>query len=288
MTVLVLGATGNVGPHAVATLHRDGVTPRIVVRDGARATEALGDTAEVIAGDVTEPGVLASAMDGVDSVLLLSPHSFTMSDLQLGVIREVRRTGARVVKLSGTRSAIRPDGPHACRQHWEVEQVLQQSGQPYVILRPNSFMQVLIGKQLIPGLQATATVANPIGHSGISFVDARDVGEVAARVLLRHDWDGSTLELTGPRSVTYAEIARLASELLGREIAVTEITPADVRATLAGRGMPQWEAEHFEEMYQLFRDGESEFVTQTIEAITGSPARTVEAFLDEQLAAVPA
>ncbi len=88
--------------------------------------------------------------------------------------------------------------------------------------------------------------------------------------------------------MTYAEIARLAAELLGSEITVSEITPADVRATLTARGMPDWEAGHFEEMYQLFRDGESEFVTHTVEQITGSPARTVEAFLAEQLAPVAA
>ncbi len=288
MTVLVLGATGNVGPHVVNSLHGAGTTARVLVRDGARARDLWGEGVDIRSGDLREPGVLSSAMEGVDSVLLVSPHSFSMSDLQLGVIREARRSGARIVKLSGTRSAIRPDGPHACRQHWEVERVLQDSGQPFVILRPNSFMQVLVGKQLIPGLQATGVVPNPIAGSGISFIDARDVGEVAARVLLTHDWDSSVLELTGPRSVTYAEIARLAAELLGSEITVSEITPADVRATLTARGMPDWEAEHFEEMYQLFRDGESEFVTHTVEQITGSSARTVEAFLAEQLAPVAA
>lgn len=288
MTVLILGATGNVGPHVVASLHRDGTTPRVLVRDGDRAQELLGDSAEIRSGDVRDPGVLAAAMEGVDTVLLLSPHSFSMSDLQLGVIREVRRSGARIVKVSGTSPAIRPDGPHVCRQHWEVERILQDSGQPFVILRPNSFMQVLIGKQLIPTLQSTGTAPNPIAGSGISFVDARDVGEVAARVLLGHEWDGQTLELTGPRSVTYGEIAALASELLGHEVSTVDVTPAQVKATLIGRGMPDWEADHFEEMYQLFRDGESEFVTSTIDEITGTPARTVESFLSEQLSQVSA
>lgn len=47
--------------------------------------------------------------------------------------------------------------------------------------------------------------------------------------------------------------------------------------------MADWEADHFREMYQLFRDGQSEFVTTTIQDITGHPARSVESFLDEQL-----
>ena len=284
MTVLVLGATGNVGPHVVAALNAAGSIPNVLVRDGDRAQKLLGDSAHVISGDVTDSAALAEAMTGVDSVLLLSPHSYSMADLQLRVIREVRRTGARIVKVSGTSAAIQPNGPHACRQHWEVERVLVESGQPFVILRPNSFMQVLIGKQMIPALQTSGVVPNPIAGSGISFIDARDVGAVAAEVLLRHDWDGQTLELTGPRSVTYADIAGLVSTLLGRTVSTVETTPAEVRATLIGRGMPEWEADHFQEMYQLFRAGESEKVTSTVEDVTGTADRTIEGFLTEQLA----
>ena len=284
MSVLVLGATGNVGPHAVTALHHLGVQrPRVVVRDAARADRLFGAGAEIIAGDITDPDVISRATDGIDSVLLLSPHSFTMADLQLRVIRELRRSPVRIVKVSGTSSAIRADGPHACRQHWEVERVLSSGDQPFVVLRPNSFMQVLIGQLLLPALRTSGVVPNPIAHAGISFVDARDVAEVAAHALTRPDWDGQALALTGPRSISYRQIADLVSERSGQPTSVVDVTPDDVRATLIGRGMADWEADHFREMYQLFRDGQSEFVTTTIQDVTGHPARSVESFLDEQL-----
>jgi uncharacterized protein YbjT (DUF2867 family) len=289
MSVLVLGATGNVGPHVVSALHQLGVQrPRVVVRDAARADRFFGDAADVITGDITDPAVISRATDGIDSVLLLSPHSFSMADLQLRVIRETRRSGVRIVKISGTSSAIRADGPHACRQHWEVERVLADSGQPFVILRPNSFMQVLIGQLLLPSLRTTGVVPNPIADAGISFVDARDVADVAAHALTRHDWDGETLVLTGPRSISYRQLADLVSGRSDGTAAVVDVTPDDVRATLIGRGMAPWEADHFREMYQLFRDGESEFVTTTIHDVTGHAARSVEAFLDEQFATAAA
>ena len=283
MTVLVLGATGNVGPHVVSGLLDLGVTPRVMVRDAARAQSLLGDGVEVLAGDVTDLGRLAATADGVDSVFLLSPHSFAMADLQLGVIRALRRTGVRIVKLSGTSSAITPDGPYACREHWEVERVLQESGQPFVILRPNSFMQVLVGQLMMSALRATGTVVNPIGSSGISLIDARDVGAVAAQVLTRHDWDGQTLSLTGPRPLGYAELAQLASARTGEPAALVDVTLDQVRASLVGRGMADWEADHFREMYELFKRGESEFVTDTVRQVSGAEPRTIEAFLDEIL-----
>ena len=87
--------------------------------------------------------------------------------------------------------------------------------QPFVVLRPNSFMQVLIGQLMLPALAASGVVPNPIANAGISFVDARDVGEVAAHALTRQDWDGETLVLTGPRSISYRQIADLVSERSG-------------------------------------------------------------------------
>lgn len=283
MSVLVLGATGNVGPHVVAELTALGHAPRVLVRDGDRARTILGDGIDIIAGDATDPATLESAVAGIDTVFLLSPHSFTMADHQLGVIRALRRTGVRIVKLSGTASAITPDGPHACREHWEIERVLEDSGQPFVILRPNSFLQVLVGQLMLPSLRATGNLINPIGTAGISLVDARDVGAVAAHVLTRHDWDGQTLSITGPRAVSYPEIAGLVSERSDITPTVVDASLDGVRASLIDRGMAPWEADHFREMYELFKAGESEFVTDTVRSVTGNAPRTIEAFLDETL-----
>jgi uncharacterized protein YbjT (DUF2867 family) len=277
--VLVLGATGNVGRHVVGELVASGTQVRAHTRDAARAAEVIPG-AELFEGELTDD-LLEGAVDGVDAVFLLSAHGYAMGEGQLRVIRALRRSGVRIVKLSGTSSAITPDGPHACRQHWEVEQVLKASGQPFVILRPNSFMQVLIGQIMLPALNASGAIPNALGPSGISLIDARDVAAVAARTLTSDAWDGETLVLTGPRAITYREIAGLVSEIRGEQVPVADITPADVRVAMLARGLQPWEAEHFEEMYQLFRDGESAFVTDTVERVTGAPPRTVEAYLAE-------
>jgi hypothetical protein len=81
--------------------------------------------------------------------------------------------------------------------------------------------------------------------------------------------------------VTFAEIAVLVGKETGHDIGTVEIRPADVRENLLARGTARWEAEHFEEMYQLFRDGESEFVSNDVERVLGRPPRTVEDYLHE-------
>ncbi|MFY9930542.1 MAG: NmrA family NAD(P)-binding protein [Streptosporangiaceae bacterium] len=284
MTVLVVGATGTVGPHVVRALAARGVPARILARDGGHAQAVLPAGTDIRTGDPGADDDLLAAADGCTALFLLTSHDRQMADLQLRIIRGLRRTGIRIVKLSGTSSAINPDGPQACRQHWEIEQILAASGQPYVVLRPNAFMQTLIDQIMLPALRATGAIPNPIGTAGISFINARDVGECAAVVLASRDWDGQTLLLTGPRAVSYAQIATMISASTGQRAALREITPADVRRQLEQRGMARWEAEHFEEMYQLFRDGRSEFVTGDAERLLGRPPGTVEDHLAAAIA----
>jgi uncharacterized protein YbjT (DUF2867 family) len=281
--VLVVGATGTVGPHVVRALTERQVPVRVLVRDAARAAALLPAGTDIRAGDPGSDDDILAAADGAAALFLLTSHDHQMADLQLRIIRALRRTGLRIVKLSGTSSAINPDGPQACRQHWEIEHVLAASGQPYAVLRPNAFMQTLIDQIMLPPARDTGAILNPIGGAGISFIDARDVGACAAVVLTDPRWDGQTLILTGPRAVTYRQIAEMISGRTGRQVGTREITPADVRRGLEARGMASWEAGHFEEMYQLFRDGRSEFVTADVEKLLGRAPGTVE----EHLAALP-
>lgn len=288
MVVLVLGATGTVGPHVVNALVDRGADTRVLVRDRQHADKVLPPGIDVRHGDPARDDHLLSAADGAEAVFLLTSHSHEMADLQLRIIRALRRTPVRIVKVSGTSSAITPDGPQACRQHWEIEQVLAASGQPHVVLRPNSFMQILIDQIMLPAVAATGALPNPIGTAGISFISAKDVGECAAEALTDPRWEGRTLTLTGPRAVTYQHIADLLGARTGQPLPIRDITPADVRVSLEHRGMPAWEAEHFEEMYQLFRDHRSEHVTEDVQDMLGRPPVTVEEHLAVSVVGDPA
>lgn len=279
MTVLVLGSTGTVGPHVVRALLAQGTQTRVIVRNGDKARQILGPAVEVIEGDINDPAILHSATDGVDALFLLTPHGNAQADLQLRVIRELRRTDIKIVKLSATSSTVHAGGPLASREHWEVEEILKASGQPFVILRPNAFMQSAINQVMLPAIKATGKLPNAIAQAGLSMIDAADVGDVAARVLTKPDWDGETIILTGPRAVTYYEIAKLVGSISGQEIEVVEITPADIRESSLARGVELWEAEHFEEMFQAFRDDKASFVTDNVELIAGHAPGTIEDYL---------
>lgn len=279
MTVLVLGASGIVGPHVVAALTEHGATVRVLAKGAERARAQLPAGTDVRQGDPATPDELLAAVDGVEALFLLTSHDPRMADGQLRILRTLRHTDIRVVKLSATGSAVAPDGPDTGRQHWEVEQVLAASGKPYVILRPNAFMQGLIDKMALPSALHTGLIPNAIGTAGVSMIDARDIGECAAEALLTTKWDGRTLTLTGPRAVGFAELAELIGERIDKRVGTTDTTPADVRHNLEQFGMAGWEARHVEEMFELYRDHRSESVSANVAAILGRSPSTVDDYL---------
>jgi len=277
--VLVLGATGTLGPHVVRALQRKADGVRVLTRDAQHARDRLPHDVDLVVGDFRDDTIIRSVAAGMDSVLLLTPHAVDMADVQLRLIRRLRRTSVRIVKISGTSSAIQPDGPDACRQHWEVEQLLAASGHPMVILRPNAFMQTVLGQITALAVRNTGKVPDALDGAGISFVDCDDIADVAAQCLLDASHDGRTYVLTGPRAVSFAEVAAMISTGTGSEVGTLPLLPADIKQSFLDRGTEEWEAEHFEEMYELFRGHGSEFVSDDVTEVAAHPARTVEDYI---------
>lgn len=278
MTTLVLGATGTVGPHVVDALLAQGAEVRVMARDIDAARAHFSARVEVVAGDFASEASVEAAMSGCDSVFLLTPHGPDMAEVQLALVEVAARVGVRVVKLSGTSAAVAADGPDAGAAHWRVEQALAESAVPYVILRPNAFMQgLLVG--LATQATATGQIANPLGKAGLSFVDCADIGRAAAVALLDSSHDGNTFLLTGPEAPTYADVAALLGDVLEREVAVVEVTPEGVAAGMRERGASEWVAEHLREMLSLFRDSRSEYVTNHVASLTGQSPTSAHEFL---------
>lgn len=278
MTTLVVGATGNVGPHVVSALYARGERVRALVRDPARAAALLPAGIELAPGDLRDDEPVRAALDGAAALFLLTPHGPSMAADQRRLIALSREHGVRIVKLSGTSAGIRPDGPDACRQHWQVEQDLAGGRTPYVILRPNAFMPGLLAG-LAASAVATGTIANPLGAAGLSVIDCADIGEASAAALTDPAHDGKTYVLTGPGAPTYRQIARHISDIFGLAVAVIDTTPAQAGRAMRARGATDWEAGHLTEMLTMFGRGESEYVTDHVQTLTGHPPRSVTDYL---------
>lgn len=252
MTILVTGATGNVGGNVVQQLVARGASVRALVRDPAKASFPAG--VEVVQGDLLDVDSLRAAMSGVSTLFLLNgvvADEFTQAVIALNVAREAGIE--RIVYLSVIHSDLYVNVPHFAGK-FGVERMIEAMGLNATILRPAYYMDNEITvKDVVTGY---GIYPMPIGDKGLAMVDARDVGEVAAIELLRREQSAEPLpldriNLVGPDTLTGADAAAIWSDVLGRPIAFPGNDTAGFEQNLR-QFMPSWMAYDMRQMAERF------------------------------------
>jgi uncharacterized protein YbjT (DUF2867 family) len=242
MTILVTGATGNVGRNVVEQLVRRGADVRALVRDPAKASFPAG--VEVVQGDLLDVDSLRAAFSGVSTLFLLNgvvADEYTQALVALAVAREAKIE--RIVYLSVIHADVYVNVPHFAGKYG-VERMIEQMGLNATILRPAYFMDNEITiKDVITGY---GIYPMPIGAKGLAMIDARDVGEIAAIELIRREQSATPLPLdrinvVGPDTLTGADAAAIWSDVLGRQIVYPGDHTAGFEQNLR-QFMPSWMA----------------------------------------------
>jgi uncharacterized protein YbjT (DUF2867 family) len=219
MTILVTGATGNIGRQVVEHLVKQGADVRAIARDPSKAN--LPASVSVVQGDFLDVDSLRNAMSGVSTLFLLNavvPDEFTQALIALNVARSAGIE--RIVYLSVIHADVYVNVPHFAGK-FSVERMIEQMDFKATILRPAYFMQNdLMVKDVITGYGAYTM---PIGAKGLAMIDARDIAEIAAHELLRRERASEPLpinrmNLVGPEVLTGTDIAAIWSDVLARPI----------------------------------------------------------------------
>ncbi len=283
MTILVTGATGNVGRHVVDQLVQRGAPVRALVRNPAKAAAAeLPAAVDVVQGDLLDVDALRRAFDGVSTLFLLNavvPDEFTQALVTLNVAREAGVE--RVVYLSVLHGDLYVNVPHFAGK-FGVERMIERMGFAATILRPAYFIDndVTI-KDVVRGY---GVYPMPVGGKGLAMVDARDIAEVAALELLRrhdaaHPLPLERINVVGPDTLTGSDVAAIWSDVLGRPVAYGG-DPAGFEQNLR-QFMPAWMAYDMRLMSERFAtDGmvpDAGDVAR-LTALLGRPLRTYREF----------
>lgn len=209
MTILVTGASGNVGAAVVRALTTAGVEHREAAR------HALGGARDVVAFDFTDAATWAGAFAGVESMFLVRPPAIgnVTRDL-LPAVAAARDAGVRrIVFLSLQGAEKNKVVPHATVEKW-----LRESGMTWTFVRASFFHQNLSTTHLTD-IRDRDEIVVPAGRGATAFVDAEDVGAVAAAALIDPaEHADRAWTVTGPRALTYDEVATILTEELGRPI----------------------------------------------------------------------
>ncbi len=291
MTILVTGATGNVGRNVVDLLVRAGAD----VRATSRNPDALDVPAgvDVRRADLAEPKTFEQALQGVDKLFL-----YTQPAGVEGVLDVAKAAGVgHVVLLSSLAAAGRDPDHWIARWHLAEEAAIERSGLAWTFVRPGAF--AVNSLQWAEFVKKGEPVPILYAHSYLSSIHERDIAEVSTCALLQDGHAGAKYHITGGESITQAEQLALIGRAIGRELAFVDLTGdaarADFRARIGGRfeelvaegTVGRGDASSIIETriryYEEALDGPEE-IDRTVEKVLGKPARTFAEWAEDHKA----
>ncbi|MFD1544340.1 NAD(P)H-binding protein [Nonomuraea guangzhouensis] len=274
-TILVTGATGNVGKHVVSQLAGAGLPVRALVRDPGRAQ--LPEGVEAVKGDLTVPETLEPALKDVESVFLIWPGF--AAETAAPVVKAIAAHARRVVYLSADVEDL-ADGEEATLFHQEVERLIRHTRMSWTFLRPGGFAANTLGwaDQIRQGV-----VHWPYGEARRALIHEKDIAAVAVHVLTSAGHGGARYALSGPDQLSQAEQARIIGEVVGREVRWAELPLAAAREQL----LAAWGDARFVDGalagWGAFVDT-PERITDTVPKLLGRPALTFREWAADHVA----
>jgi uncharacterized protein YbjT (DUF2867 family) len=249
---------------------------RAFVRYPGKARDKLGENVELAVGDFADTGSVCAALEGADALLLSCADDPRRVGWETATIDAAAAAGVRrIVKLSA--GPAEPGSPVAFWDwHGQVDQYLRASGTGWVILRSGWYMSNLLAAA--SRVAAEGRLYAPAGEAQIAMIDPRDVGAVAAAVLSNAGHEGQTYLLTGPRAITYAQVAAGLSAATASTVEFVDVPGDAARQAMIGDGVPGFVADQIVRMFGMLRQGVAAQVSSDVETVTGSAPRDFASF----------
>lgn len=276
--ILVMGASGNIGKEVVKQLSARGAQFRAGYRSAEQAAEAQRLGIETAVLDYAQPQTLRAALQGVERLFFVSPPLPNLAELEGNVLAAAQSAGVRHLVKSSVWGADGEDFAFSI-SHRAVEKKIEASGIPYTFLRPNGFMQNMLGSA--PTIKGQAAFYLPTGEARVSEIDVRDIGEVAAAVLTEEGHQGKAYELSGPETHSNAERAQILSEVLGKTITYISPPDAEWKRMAMSFGLPEWQVDGIIDLSHYYKAGKAERVSPAVKETTGREPTSFRRFAED-------
>lgn len=280
--ILVTGPNGNVGTELVRQLADAGTLPfRVAAHTPAKLQAIHGDRVAAVKFDYADQATWPAALKGVTCLFLLFPlpHPRTAKQWMVPFVAAAAAAGVRhIIYLTVPGADTTPAVPHHA-----VEQAIIVSGVPHTFLRAAFFAQNMCRDITTHAVDVALhnEIFVPAGRGKTSFVDSRDVAEVAVNIMADPaPHAGQAYVLTGPEVINYYRVAELFTAELGRPIRYANPSIPHFWWRLWGR--TTWDTLAFMTIvYSLTRFGKNAPFTDTLGRLLGRPPRSMAEFVHD-------
>ncbi|SDT33627.1 NmrA family NAD(P)-binding protein [Microlunatus soli] len=222
--IVLTGATGQIGAVVLRSLLDRGEKVRVVVRDADRLPTDLRDQVDVVVGSHADRSVIDQALDGAEALFWLPPSNPTATSPYEAYVTAsvpaadavVRHSVPRVVTVSALGQQVQTYAGHVSASH-AMDDLFASTGADLRVLAMPTFMDNLLRQRAAIGKGfVTGTLPADLR---MPWVATRDIGAVAAEVLADHSWTGQQIvEVMGPEDLSYNDVAKVLSDVLGTPI----------------------------------------------------------------------
>jgi NAD(P)H dehydrogenase (quinone) len=269
----VTGATGAVGGRVAARLAELRYSQRLIVRDVDRAPDLPG--AEAAEASYDDPQAMRRALLGVRTFFMVSAgEAYDRLHQHIAVVDAAVAAGVeRIVYLSFIGAAPEATFTFA-RDHWWTEEHVRDTSIRHTFLRDSLYQDMLPTMVGDDGV-----IRGPAGDGRVGAVARDDVADVAVAVMLSHEHNARTYDVTGPEAITLHQVAEELSRVTGHSSTYHAETLEEAYVSRASYGAPEWEVEGWVTSYVAIATGEMGAVSDTVSKLTGHAPMTFAEFL---------
>lgn len=275
--LLVIGALGNVGSEVIKTLQNKNISVRAADLFPEKIQQRFGVGVEAAGFDFAKPETFSATFNGIKKMFLLRPPQIT--DIQKMMVPALEAARAAGVKQIVFLSLIGIEN-NTIVPHYKVEQWLLSSGIHYTFLRASFFMQNLNTVHRAE-IRDRDIIEVPVGTAKTSFLDARDIGAVAAEALTQPGHENKAYDLTGSEALNYFEVADLFTQVLGRKITYTNPSPFVFFLHRLQQGTKLIFAVIQTWLYNNTRKGMADTVTNEVKRLLGRDPITLKQYIED-------
>ncbi len=279
--IVVTGATGELGRLIVKSLLKrvPGAQIGISVRDPEKAEDLRQHGIRVCKGDFAEPASLLQAFDGAEQVLIVSVNKMGEEAVRQheNAIRAAKNAGVKRILYTSHQGANPSSAFAPCRDHAATEALLESSRVPYVSLRNGFYAESALLQ--MGGLKQTGKIALP-EDGPVSWTARADLAEAAVTAITQPDlFEGISPPLTNSQTLDFDDVAKLATNILGRTVERETISDEEYRTRLISHGVPEVLADGLGGLYRASRAREFAVIDPTLERLLGRSPTSMKELL---------
>ena len=272
-TILVTGATGNIGRALLPLLRQSGANVLAGHRSGANIDGAPGR-----AVDFTDRAGLEAAFQGVDTVFLLFPLLPNKRELAANAVAAARAAGVRHLVRSSGAGADTNAAASLARLQGEIDRAVIASGIPATIVRPATFMQNWVTYNA--GMVKSGTVYLPLGEGRTAYVDVRDIAAVAAAILRDpRPHAGAIYTVTGAEALSVGDVLAEIARGAGRHATYVPVPDEAAIQAMKSMAMDDWTIDILMSLNRAAAAGETAGVTGDLQLLTHQAPRRFADFV---------